>query len=134
MIYCCISCQQSVLNFIDYPFMPSPIISREDQSVYTKALSSGSIPVNRYRLMVVGKDGAGKSCFIDSLLDRPFKPANPSTDGIAIDVAVTAAEGRKGHVAWAAHEVHEGQYLDQYFAAGYVISRKREETVRLIIQ
>eukprot|EP00118_Oscarella_pearsei_P021112 m.234795 g.234795 ORF g.234795 m.234795 type:complete len:554 (+) comp40118_c0_seq8:71-1732(+) len=99
-----------------------PLFDNKDEKTYLQALESGTVPVNRYRLIVVGQDGAGKSCLIDSLLDRPFKPTNPSTDGIAIDVAVTAAEGTGTGSSWTAGD--DRQYLDKYMAAGYVITQK----------
>ena len=96
-----------------------------DENIYKQALASGSVPINRYRVMVVGQDGAGKSCLIDSFLDRQFKPQNPSTDGAAIHVAVTAAEGKAGQHTWHKEE-YEKAHLDKYLAAGYVITKQRQ--------
>ena len=92
-----------------------------DENIYKQALASGSVPINRYRVMVVGQDGAGKSCLIDSFLDRKFKPQNQSTDGIAIHVAVTAAEGKAGQDTW--HEEEHKKHLDKYLALGYSLKR-----------
>ena len=97
-----------------------------DESIYKEACASGSVPINRYRVMVVGQDGAGKSCLIDSFLDRQFKPQNPSTDGIAIHVAVTAAEGKAGQNTWHKEE-YDKAHLDKYLAAGYVITNKQRQ-------
>ena len=43
------------------------------QEIYDEALKRGSVTVNRSRLIVVGQDRAGKSCLVDSLLNRPFE-------------------------------------------------------------
>eukprot|EP00118_Oscarella_pearsei_P018496 m.189631 g.189631 ORF g.189631 m.189631 type:complete len:115 (+) comp39418_c0_seq2:1054-1398(+) len=94
------------------------------------ACKFGTVPVSRCRLIVVGQDGAGKSCFIDSLLDRPYKSKNPSTRGIAIDTAITAAKGRGDGGPWSPCD----DYLDKYIAAGYVIKKKKPlESTRIEI-
>ncbi|XP_065833067.1 uncharacterized protein [Oscarella lobularis] len=98
-----------------------------DTNIYKQALASGSVPINRYRVMVVGQDGGGKSCLIDSFLGRPFKAQNPSTDGIAIHVAVTAAEGKAGQHTWHKEEYEKAQHLDKYLAAGYVITKRQHQ-------
>ena len=98
-----------------------------DDNIYKQALASGAVPINRYRVMVVGQDGAGKSCLIDSFLNRPFKAQNPSTDGAAIHVAVTAAEGKAGQHAWNEEEYEKAKHLDKYLAAGYVITKRKHQ-------
>ena len=98
-----------------------------DEAMYQKALASGNVPVNRYRVMVVGQDGAGKSCLIDSFLGRPFKARNPSTDGIAIHAAVTAAEGKEGQHTWTEHD--KEQHLNNLFAAGYAITKEDQVVI-----
>ena len=97
-----------------------------DDDIYQQALDFGSVPINRYRVMVVGQDGAGKSCLIESFLGRPFKAQNPSTDGIAIHVAVTAAEGKAGQHTWNEEKRDKAQHLNKFFAAGYVITKKHK--------
>ncbi|XP_065835918.1 uncharacterized protein [Oscarella lobularis] len=101
------------------------------KSILKEALASGSVPINRYRVMVVGQDGAGKSCLIDSFLDRPFKPQNPSTDSIAIHMAVTAAEGKTGQHPWRQEEYEKAQHLNKYLAAGYVITERQHQATAL---
>ncbi|XP_065840232.1 uncharacterized protein [Oscarella lobularis] len=98
-----------------------------DEDIYQKALAFGSVPVNRYRVMVVGQDGAGKSCLIDSFLGRPFKAKNPSTDGVAIHMAVTAAEGKEGQHTWT-EENDKAQHLKDLLAAGYVFKKKDQKS------
>ena len=100
-----------------------------DEAIYQQALASGSVPVNRYRVMVVGQDGAGKSCLIDSFLNRPFKARNPSTDGIAIHVAVTAAEGKAGELTWTEATRDQAKYLNKLRAAGYMIQTTKKHQV-----
>ena len=81
--------------------------------------------------MVVGQDGAGKSCLIDSFLDRPFNAQSPSTDGAAIHMAVTAAKGRVGQHTWREEKCENAQHLDKYLAAGYVITKKQDQVITL---
>ena len=102
-----------------------------DKHIYKQALASGSVPINRYRVMVVGQDGGGKSCLIDSFLGLPFKDQNPSTDGIAIHVAVTAAEGKAGQHTWHKEEYEKAQHLDKYLAAGYMITKRQHQVIIL---
>ena len=101
--------------------------------MYKQALASGSVPINRYRVMVVGQDGAGKSCLIDSFLNRPFKAKNPSTNGVAIHMAVTAAEGKEGQNTWT-EENDKAQHLKDLLAAGYVIKKKDQVVIPIFTQ
>ena len=45
--------------------------------------------MNRSRVIVTGQDGAGKSCLVDSLLNRPFAKDKASTEGAAVDMVHT---------------------------------------------
>ena len=104
-----------------------------DKTIYKEALASGSVPINRYRVMVVGQDGSGKSCLIGSFLGRPFRPQNPSTDGISIHVALTAAEGKTCQDTWYEEE-YKKAHLDKYLAAEYVITKKQRQVILLYSQ
>eukprot|EP00118_Oscarella_pearsei_P023937 m.293778 g.293778 ORF g.293778 m.293778 type:complete len:906 (+) comp40741_c2_seq2:3-2720(+) len=106
-------------------------LGADAEKIYEEACKTGTVPVNRCRLIVVGQDGAGKSCFVDSLLDRPFKRGNPSTKGVAIHMAVTAAEARRDGDVWApCGDYQGGHYLDRYIAAGYVITKGKPEGLK----
>jgi len=95
-----------------------------EREIYERALKHGSVPVNRFRLIIVGQDGVGKSCFVDSLLDRPFEKDKPSTDGIAIDLAMKVVKGDEK--SWkCCDNYREGQYLSLYFAAAYDKTREQ---------
>ena len=63
------------------------------QKIYDEALKRGSVTVNRSRVIVSGQDGAGKSCLIDSLLNRSFEKNKPSTEGAAVAMTHTTASG-----------------------------------------
>ena len=65
------------------------------QQIYDNALKRGSVAVNRCRVTVVGQDGAGKSCLVDSLLDRPFEEGKASTEGAALEMTHATAIGWK---------------------------------------
>ena len=80
------------------------------QKIYDKALQRGFVSINRSRVIVVGQDGAGKSCLVDSLLNRPFEREKASTEGAAVTMSHTAASG------WKATDNKE--YLDSLIAEG----------------
>ena len=80
------------------------------QKIYDKALQHGFVSINRSRVIVVGQDGAGKSCLVDSLLNRPFERGKASTEGAAVTMSHTAASG------WKATDNKE--YLDPLIAEG----------------
>ena len=80
------------------------------QKIYDKALQRGFVSINRSRVIVVGQDGAGKSCLVDSLLNQPFEREKASTEGAAVTMSHTAASG------WEATDNKE--YLDRLIAEG----------------
>ncbi|XP_065830864.1 uncharacterized protein [Oscarella lobularis] len=80
------------------------------QEIYDEALKRGSVTVNRSRLIVVGQDRAGKSCLVDSLLNRPFESEKASTEGAAVAMTHTAASG------WVATDSKD--HLDPLIAQG----------------
>ena len=49
--------------------------------------------MNRCRVIVAGQDGAGKSCLVDSLLNRPFEKKKASTEGAAVTMIHTTTSG-----------------------------------------
>ena len=61
--------------------------------MFNEALKHGFVRVDRLRMIVVGQDGAGKSSFVDSLLNRQFEKNKASTEGAAIVMAHTSADG-----------------------------------------
>ena len=66
--------------------------------------------MNRSRVIVAGQDGAGKSCLVDSLLDRPFEKDKASTEGAAVAMIYTATCG------WVATDSKD--HLDPQIAEG----------------
>ena len=80
------------------------------QKYYDEALQRGFMSINRSRVIVVGQDGAGKSCLVDSLLDRLFESGKASTEGAAVTMTYTAVRG------WVA--TNRKEYLDTLIAEG----------------
>ena len=81
------------------------------QKYYDKALQrGGSVSINRSRLIVVGQDGAGKSCLVDSLLNRPFESGKASTEGAAVTMSYTEVSGWKA--------TNRKEHLDPLIAEG----------------
>ena len=70
-----------------YYIVPAEIESRGEkvQRAYIKALSYGFVKVYRGRILVVGQQGAGKTCLKKNLLGLPFDANEKSTDGIQVD-------------------------------------------------
>ena len=52
---------------------------------YENALKKGEVKLYRARIMLMGKDRAGKTSLKKSFLDLPFDPQEDSTDGIQVD-------------------------------------------------
>ena len=65
--------------------------NRHIQRIYDEALKRGSVTVNRSGIIIVGQNGAGKSCLVDSLLNRPFEVNKLSTEGAAVTMTHTVA-------------------------------------------
>ncbi|XP_065830699.1 uncharacterized protein [Oscarella lobularis] len=80
------------------------------QEIYNEALKRGSVTVNRSRVIVSGQDGVGKSCLVDSLLNRPFEREKTSTEGAAVEMTHTAVSG------WVATDSKD--HLDPLIAQG----------------
>ena len=80
------------------------------QKYYDEALQRGFVSINRSRVIVVGQDGAGKSCLVDSLLVRLFESGEASTEGATVTMTYTAVSG------WVA--TNRKDYLDRLIAEG----------------
>eukprot|EP00118_Oscarella_pearsei_P021577 m.242838 g.242838 ORF g.242838 m.242838 type:complete len:884 (+) comp40228_c1_seq2:320-2971(+) len=91
---------------------------------YQRAVRSGSVPVIRSRLVVVGPDGAGKTSFIGSLLGRKFKEDRPSTDGVAIEIAVTEADDK-----WKEESCDGLRYFDKQIARATAFQIEQPEEI-----
>ena len=56
-----------------------------DQTVvaeaYEQAVKQGVRKANQFKIVMLGAEGAGKTCTVDSLLDKEFQPHQPSTVG-----------------------------------------------------
>ena len=56
-----------------------------DQTVvaeaYEQAVKQGVREANQFKIVMLGAEGAGKTCTVDSLLDKEFQPHQPSTVG-----------------------------------------------------
>ena len=62
---------------------------------YHKALEDGEARNNRIPIIIVGSDRVGKSSLRKHLLGLPFHVAEPSTNGIEVDVVELTAENAK---------------------------------------
>ena len=77
---------------------------------------------NRSRLIVVGQDGAGKSCLVDSLLNRPFESVKASTEGAAVTMSCTTVSGWKA--------TNRKEHLDSLVAEGCYSSNLQQSVIK----
>ena len=59
-------------------------INSETVAAYQAALKEGSQPSKHFKMVVLGAEGAGKTCTIDTLFNLPFQPDQPSTIGASV--------------------------------------------------
>ncbi|XP_033107192.1 ankyrin repeat and KH domain-containing protein mask-1-like [Anneissia japonica] len=81
--------KEEVLQLLQGTAVPEVIMARGEAAlkVFNEELEDGKITVNHARLMVTGKEGVGKTCLVNTLLEKPFNEAEPSTDGIVLTTA-----------------------------------------------
>ncbi|XP_033116454.1 uncharacterized protein LOC117116502 [Anneissia japonica] len=81
--------KEEVLQLLQGIAVPEVIMARGEAAlkVFNEELEDGKITVNHARLMVTGKEGVGKTCLVNTLLEKPFNEAEPSTDGIVLTTA-----------------------------------------------
>ncbi|XP_065837476.1 uncharacterized protein [Oscarella lobularis] len=102
-------CASQVFTVSDMPLLRR---NCDPATIYAEAVIAGSVVVNRCRVLVVGKDGSGKSCLVDSLLYKLFQADRPSTIGAAVSLAVTSTH------RWEQVESKDAQHLEGYIADG----------------
>ncbi|CAH3184822.1 unnamed protein product [Porites lobata] len=70
-----------------YDGVPDEIKARGPRAklAYENALKKGEVKLYRARIMLMGKDRAGKTSLKKSFLGLPFDPQEDSTDGIQVD-------------------------------------------------
>ncbi|XP_065846196.1 uncharacterized protein [Oscarella lobularis] len=104
------SSDEEVENTSDEACQETADPSDRSQEIYDEALKRGSVTVNRCRVIVAGQDGTGKSCLVDSLLNRTFEKKKASTEGAAVTMTHTATRG------WIATDSKD--HLDPLIAEG----------------
>ena len=83
----------------------------------------GKRQANQFKIIMLGPEGAGKSCTVDSLLDKPFKH-QPSTVGANIEHTCTI--GREFVTNWKPKEIHE--QVSQHYK--YEVKKSMTEAMR----
>ena len=61
------------------------LINRRAVVTYQKALKKGKRRANKFKIVLVGAEGAGKTSTAHSLLGKDFEPQQPSTVGAAVN-------------------------------------------------
>ncbi|XP_033116642.1 uncharacterized protein LOC117116666, partial [Anneissia japonica] len=81
--------KEEVLQLLQGFEVPEAILARGSEAlkVFNEEVQEGRITVNHARLMVTGKEGVGKTCLVNTLLERTFNEEEPSTDGIVLTTA-----------------------------------------------
>ncbi|XP_033115615.1 uncharacterized protein LOC117115793 isoform X2 [Anneissia japonica] len=81
--------KEEILQLLQGFEVPEAILARGSEAlkVFNEELQEGRITVNHARLMVTGKEGVGKTCLVNTLLERTFNEEEPSTDGIVLTTA-----------------------------------------------
>ena len=99
-----------------------PGLSRHEEEIYERAMSDGHVEVERTNIKVMGRDRAGKTCFADSLADRPFCCDQMSTDTVTVRTITLT----KSLNAWTeVGESHATLYLDEAMAKAIFLHQRR---------
>lgn len=99
--------------------------SPEEREIYESAMSDGDVDVERVTINVMGRDRVGKTCFADSLADKPFCEDQPSSDRVTVRTMITSTDG------WAqGHESDTDHHLDKTLARGIVSHEQLQATTR----
>ena len=101
---------------------------------YYKALEDGEARNNRIPIIIVGSDRVGKSSLRKHLLGLPFHIAEPSTNGIKVDIVELTAENAKdpwvamaGRFFTSAEEAEEETCKN---AAKHVLDKNQKDNVQ----
>ena len=98
--------------------------------------------MNRSRVIVAGQDGAGKSCLVNSLLNRRFEEIKASTEGAAVEMIHTTTSGwvatdNKDHldplIAEGVYRMNQHQSLTINWHKGYEGSSASRESSHFFI-
>ena len=85
-------------------------------------MTDGYVDVERTSIKVMGRDRVGKTCFADSLADKPFCPEQVSTDTVSVRTMIMPAKSN----VWAEVEDSDTmQYLDKAMAKGILLHQQR---------
>ncbi|XP_033116087.1 uncharacterized protein LOC117116200, partial [Anneissia japonica] len=95
--------------------VPGIILSggAEAVKVFNEELETGEITVNHARLMMTGKNGVGKSCLVNTLLDKRFNEEEQSTDGIVLTTAFQTTDNECSK--WKEQNVDECERIKQMY-------------------
>ena len=100
-----------------------PGLSRHEEEIYERAMRDGHVEVERTNIKVMGRDRVGKTCFADSLADKPFCREQMSTDTVTVRTMITST---KSFNAWTEVGVSDTTlYLDEAMAKGIFLHRRR---------
>jgi tetratricopeptide (TPR) repeat protein len=96
-----------------------PGLSKYEQEIYECAMSDGYVEVERTNIKVLGRDSVGKTCFTDSLADKPFSCEQTSTDTVKVRTMVTSL---KSSNPWTdLGESGTTHYVEEAMAKGIVL-------------
>ncbi|XP_033116088.1 uncharacterized protein LOC117116201, partial [Anneissia japonica] len=104
-----------ILQLLQSDVVPGIILSggAEAVKVFNEELETGEITVNHARLMMTGKNGVGKSCLVNTLLDKRFNEEEQSTDGIVLTTAFQTTDNECSK--WKEQNVDECERIKQMY-------------------
>ena len=85
-------------------------------------MGEGYVEVERTNIKVMGRDRVGKTCFADSLADKPFCPEQVSSDTVTVRTMITTT---KPNVWCELEESGTTLYFDKAMAKGIVLQQQR---------
>ena len=97
----------------------------EGKRIYEEACKKGKVRIIRVLCDTLGDEESGKSCFADSLMDKPYIAKRESTNGVKVKM-MTHAIGDGTNWKELADEKERQKHISRVLAKKYVDQRKQE--------
>ena len=81
---------QYFIILVTEPRMGQKVFTKRTVLAYQRAMKKGTRKSNQLKLVMLGAEGAGKTCTVDSLLNKKFKKSQESTVGASINCCQTS--------------------------------------------
>ena len=94
-------------------------LGAEGKRIYEEACKKGKVRIIRVLCDTLGEEESGKSCFADSLMDKPYIPNRESTNGVKVKM-MTHAIGDGTNWKELANEKERQTHISRSLAKKYV--------------